>query len=80
METIKLQVAGSEKKFDSIEALQETINELEITVEKKSREANDWYENWSNTSAELRDARRTMRAVVDIAIQATKCHTDKIVD
>ena len=80
METIKLQVAGSEKMFDSIEALQSTINELEITVEKKTREADNWYNNWSKTFAELQDARRTMRAVVDVAIQATKCHTDKIVD
>lgn len=80
METIKLQIAGSEKMFESIEALQSTINELEITVEKKTREADNWYNNWSKTFAELQDARRTMRAVVDVAIQATKCHTDKIVD
>lgn len=66
--------------FESIEALQSTINELEITVEKKTREADNWYNNWSKTFAELQDARRTMRAVVDVAIQATKCHTDKIVD
>ncbi len=80
METIKLQIAGSEKMFDSIEALQGVINELEITAEKKSRESDDWYNNWSKTFAELQDARRTMRAVVDIVIQATKSHTDKIAD
>ena len=80
METIKLQIAGNKTMFESVEALQEVINELEITAEKKTREAKDWYENWSRTFAELQDARRTMRAVVDIVFQATKCHTDKIVD
>lgn len=80
METIKLQIAGNKTMFESVEALQEVINELEITAEKKTREAKEWYENWKKTFAELQDARRTMRAVVDVAIQATKCHTDKIVD
>ena len=80
METIKLNIAGNKTMFESVEALQEVINELEITAEKKTREAKDWYENWSHTFAELQDARRTMRALVDVAIQATKFHTDKIVD
>ena len=80
METIKLQIAGNKTMFESVEALQEVINELEITAEKKTREAKDWYESWKKTFAELQDARRTMRAVVEVAIQATKCHTDKIVD
>ena len=80
METIKLQIAGNKTMFESVEALQTVINELEITAEKKTREAKDWYENWKKTFSELQDARRTMRALVDVAIQSTKHHTDKIVD